>query len=169
QQEVYRKKLEAMQQKTQYLKGAAVQKFKFRAGLERAESDFEKKQTLGEASGALKDLIHSVSFEEVRKRRKENIQTLTHLLQNKNNLLSLEVDTAIFPMGMVFVFESQNKRDIFRQHLIDHNVYPAILWPQQKTKNAKDFSDRMLLVHCDLRYNSEDLQVIATIINQNNS
>lgn len=166
---LFSKKLAAMQLKGLYLKGAAVKKESFRTLFGESETAFEKKQTLGTVSAQIQDLINSLSVELVRERRRENFQLLAKLLNDREKVLNSKTDNKSYPLGMVFVFESQKSRDDFKLFLIRNNIYPAVLWPNQKTENAKDFSERMLLVHCDCRHTKEDIQVIATIINQNST
>jgi len=52
--------------------------------------------------------------------------------------------------------------------LIESCVYPAILWavPGSASAGAKDFSERMLSIHCDGRYTEEDIRQLADILNR---
>ena len=58
--------------------------------------------------------------------------------------------------------------DALRKRLIEACVYPAILWavPNSASENSKDFSERMLSIHCDGRYTEEDIRQLAGILNK---
>ena len=45
--------------------------------------------------------------------------------------------------------------------LIEHNIFPAILWPDQFKKNDKQLEKTLLFVHTDFRYNSDDISEIT--------
>ena len=76
-------------------------------------------------------------------------------------------DSGCYPFSLTMLFDTQDERDDFRKRLIEHNVYPSILWnipDSSKFKAALDFSRRMLSIHCDARYNVEDILKLETII-----
>ena len=52
-----------------------------------------------------------------------------------------------------------------KTYLIRKRIYPAVLWPNQKEKEARNFSAKSLFVHCDIRYNSDDMKTLAEMIN----
>ena len=68
---------------------------------------------------------------------------------------------------MVLLLENKEKRDALRKRLIADSVYPAILWnvPGTASDASRDFSERMLSVHCDGRYSEDDIKQLANIIN----
>jgi hypothetical protein len=53
-------------------------------------------------------------------------------------------------------------------NLISNSVYPAILWnvPETVSGSSRNFSERMLSIHCDGRYNEEDIKQLADILNK---
>ena len=69
---------------------------------------------------------------------------------------------------MTLLLKSNIHRDTLRKHLIEACVYPAILWavPDSASENSKDFSERMLSIHCDGRYTEEDIKQLAGILNK---
>ena len=71
--------------------------------------------------------------------------------------------------SLIILTDSKKERAKLRTHLIEHQVYPAILWTipmESVNKKVKEFSERMLSIHCDGRYNKDDIVKLADIINQ---
>lgn len=67
------------------------------------------------------------------------------------------------------VVNSDDERMALRQHLIQNRIYPAILWkvPEDSCfSDALDFSNRMLSVHCDARYNRQQIEEMCSLINK---
>ncbi len=69
-------------------------------------------------------------------------------------------------LGLILLFERKQDRDKLRSFLIERRVYPATLWPNQKFDIDIDFSNRMLFVHLDFRYDKSQILDIVSIINQ---
>ena len=65
------------------------------------------------------------------------------------------------------LLDSRERRDAIRKKLIEACVYPSILWavPNSASEASKDFSERMLSIHCDGRYTETDVRQLAEIIN----
>lgn len=61
---------------------------------------------------------------------------------------------------------SHEYRNTIRHSLIQHGVYPAILWdvPENVSSATRNFSTRMLSIHCDARYAPEDVIKMKNII-----
>ena len=70
--------------------------------------------------------------------------------------------------SLVLLAKSQGQREMIRHRLIEHAVYPAILWqvPEVANEEVQDFSHRMLSIHCDGRYTEDDIRHLAEIVNQ---
>lgn len=72
------------------------------------------------------------------------------------------------PFSIIIYCSSAQDCSMLRQHLIDNNVYPAVLWhmpDDSEFQSARDFSNRMLSLHCDARYNDNDIVQLCRIIN----
>jgi len=70
--------------------------------------------------------------------------------------------------SLVLLAKTKCEREDLRNYLIQNSVYPAILWkiPDDTIfKDAKNFSDRMLSIHCDARYDPNDIKQLCNIIN----
>ncbi len=70
--------------------------------------------------------------------------------------------------SLVLLLDNKMQRDKVRRSLIDNCVYPAILWnvPETASEESKIFSERMLSIHCDGRYNEENIKQLAGILNK---
>lgn len=93
------------------------------------------------------------------------------LLNNLVNKEHCEVITAEHEsctmFSLVLLIENRTLRDIVRKRLIDSCVYPAVLWnlPETASDTSKDFSQRMLSVHCDGRYTEKDIVKLSQVLN----
>lgn len=71
--------------------------------------------------------------------------------------------------SLILLTNSKKERDMLRSKLIEKQIYPAILWSipeDNKHTKVKDFSERMISIHCDGRYCKDDMIILANIINQ---
>ena len=90
------------------------------------------------------------------------------LLDYRFNVLGSEREDYWQPFSLVLLMESAEERESLRRYMIQHCLYPAILWRMPEDSpfaEAKDFADRMLSVHCDIRYSRNDIAEICKIIN----
>ena len=100
--------------------------------------------------------------------RKANWEYTNILLRSRFNILQPQSVLGVNPFSLVIYFEDSLERDRFRNYLINHNIYPAILWrlPSESLfAEALDFSQRMISIHCDARYNINDIEKMCSIIN----
>ena len=98
-----------------------------------------------------------------------NIKQWTDLKFDKRfRVLGTERNDYWQPFSLVFLMESPFEREALRKYMIQHHIYPAILWRMPEDTpfvQAKDFSERMLSVHCDIRYNRNAIVELCEIIN----
>ena len=69
---------------------------------------------------------------------------------------------------MILLVNSVEERKALQQYMVKHKIYPAVLWriPDNTVfEDAKDFSERMLSVHCDVRYSRAEIIEMCNIIN----
>lgn len=64
-----------------------------------------------------------------------------------------------------------NERDEIQRTLAQNGVYCQVLWPLPQhainiCTTSYDYSEHMLAVPCDQRYNEEDMDVITTVLNR---
>ena len=71
--------------------------------------------------------------------------------------------------GVVLEFDCPERRDAVRHGLIRRSVYPAVLWelsPQDVPPHQLDLSRRLLHLHTDARWSSEDMHRVAEIVHE---
>lgn len=156
-------KLSAMFLKSEYLIGKFANKDVFRNLFIDAEHQFESSQTNSKLPEPIK--VQLIALNE-----KELIQkTLNNIVRAKDKLyfhhcrvLSSDKGTA---SGLVLLFEESALRNELRSYLIENRIYPAVLWPSQKTEDDIFYENRMLFIHLDFRYSLEDIDFMVLKIN----
>ena len=93
---------------------------------------------------------------------------LRSLVNNKLCKVIVPKDDSCTMFSFVLLMESKEQRDAVRKRLIEVHVYPAILWniPDSASITSKDFSNRMLSIHCDGRYSEDDIRQLAAVLNR---
>lgn len=100
--------------------------------------------------------------------KSKNWKDAVSMLHPDSTILKPSQTQYLTPYSIVIYCDSVKERSVLRQHLIDNNVYPAILWQMPddcEFQSALDFSQRMLSVHCDARYDHNDIVQLCRIIN----
>ena len=71
-----------------------------------------------------------------------------------------------YPFSLVLLFDGSEERDRVRKALIEHQIYPAVLWnvPDTASSEAKSFSRSMLSIHCDGRYTADDIEQLKVLV-----
>lgn len=159
---------EGMEMKAAYLRGDEVSKDEFRKKYIETEEWFD---------AAEPTLIDERTREFISKQfdlnlwlgaKRKNWALLSSLVNKEHcELLTAEHESCTM-FSLILLLESKEKRDVLRKELIGKCVYPAILWnvPEEASDASKDFSQRMLSIHCDGRYTEEDIRQLANILNQ---
>lgn len=158
-------KLSAMLLKKLYLEKKNIEKQDFRTLYLDSELLFEGGRTVANLPAIIVKLINDINVKTLKEQKIKNYNYLIDLIKAKNLLWNVENSRHICPLGLIMYLDSNSKRDAIKNHLISNNVYPAVLWPHQKESLAADFSGRTLLIHCDGRYNADDMEFIAQILN----
>jgi hypothetical protein len=157
----------AMQMKADYLAGNMTEKETFRKLYVETEEWFDTAEMslIDEKS---KDYIAQLDINRWQGAKRRNWKMLKSLITGKIKILQPE-DESCTTFSLLLLAESMEQRDAFRRKLIESAVYPAILWhvPENVDEKVKDFSHRMLSIHCDGRYSEEDIIQLAKIINDN--
>ena len=159
---------EAMEMKSDYLAGKDVSKEEFRKKYTETEEWFD---------AAEPTLIDERTKQFISKQfdlnlwlgsKRKNWALLSSLVNKEHcEVLTAEHESCTM-FSLVLLLESKERRDALRKDLIDKCVYPAILWkvPESASEESKRFSERMLSIHCDGRYNVEDIKQLACILNK---
>lgn len=164
-------KLAAMTLKSLYLEGHPVEKKAFRSLAASGESQI----AAGENSGIsewTRHLLPTFPVDEWRKSRWHNFLTFSEALEGVQwlNVLLPSNGPRSCPFSGILVFDSCDRRAYVNEKLIASNVYPAILWPLEKPivegipEEQINFSRRMLSIHCDARYTTDDMKLVAALI-----
>lgn len=156
----------AMKQKTLYLDDEITDKNEFRIEMLSTEEDIEK-LNISMIDKDSSDYLNSFEVDHWYRLKKTNRELLKEISSQFVFMKILEPeDSGCNPFSLTVLFDTQAERDDVRERLINHCVYPAVLWiiPESKSHSARDFSRRMLSIHCDARYNVEDIMKLRTII-----
>ncbi len=164
--ELARKRWRAMEEKSKYLKGEKVEKDSFRILYLETEDAFDELEisSIDERSRRYLERFDINSWYDAKKR---NWQILSNLSSNGGvEVLYPEKDTLV-PFSLIILFDEEGKRDRIKKKLIEEFVYPAVLWnvPDDVHRYVRDFSRKMLSVHCDGRYNESDVKELYSKIN----
>jgi hypothetical protein len=166
-------KLAGMTLKKMYLEGQSSEKELYR----NLVSAGERQIAVGTHSGMTPwslNLLSTCPTAEWQAQRTRNHRAISEAL---HDLVWLEVlqpeDRAGGqPFSAVLVFDCAERREFVRTNLIASRVYPAVIWPLQKTcisdlsEDDVDLSARMLSIHCDMRYGDKDMRQVALLVRQ---
>jgi hypothetical protein len=158
-------KLSAMHLKKAYLNQHYNDKQAFRNLYTSSESLFEAHETNGALPSIIQSAINTIPIEILRARKINNYKYLSNAVHKKEIIWQPKIQDGC-PFGFILFFKEASERDKMKAYLIKNNIYPVVLWPNQKETEAKAFSEKILLIHCDVRYNSADMQCIAETINR---
>lgn len=166
-----KRRQEAMEMKGSYLKGDSIEKDIFLTIYRETENFFD---ILDPSPLNQKDREFLASFDVSSwyHDKKLNWITIASSFASSSSPKIFGYDTfmqdsnSITPFSLVLLFKNLSCRNTFRADLISKEVYPAILWnlPFNTDKDAFDFSQRMLSVHCDGRYTIQDMNELGKII-----
>jgi hypothetical protein len=164
------RKLAAALLKAQYLQGADVSKDVFR-GLSMAG---EEEIADGDVSGMTpwsRELLRTLPIPTWwRQRRSNHAAFAAGLAHMKTVELLAPHAREASPSTAYIVFDTPERRDATRHHLIRHNVFPAVLWSlespavQSIDDEAIRLSRRGLSLHCDHRYDADDINQVVRIL-----
>lgn len=102
-------------------------------------------------------------------RKISNWQLARTVLDKRFNIIEPELNNYCQPFSLILLLESLKQRDKLSNYLISNKIYPSILWKMPENspfEKALDFSKRMLSIHCDGRYNAEDILEMCKMINR---
>jgi hypothetical protein len=164
-------KLEAMELKDLFLKGEIADKSRYRTLSLSGEANLCGRNVSAISEWTAQKFREFPIFEwrEVRKRNHQALlEALSPLLYVK--VIRFSIETDIVPFSCILLFDSAERREFVRTKLIEASIYPAILWPLEKPavqgipEAHVDASRRMLSVHCDMRYSTQNMYRVADYI-----
>ena len=158
---------DAMTMKLAYLLNEGIDKYAFRKKFIASEEMIENMSISG-ADIKTYELLHRFDVKRWTDVRVKNWNLAYNLLSKRFNILVSRTTDPINQFSLVVLCKSNEERNSLRQYLIKNSIYPAILWSLPEDSNfttALNFSRNMLSIHCDGRYNVEDIKSMCNIIN----
>lgn len=159
---------EAMEMKAAYLAGEEVSKDEFRKKYTETEDWFDQAEPTQIDERTKKFICKQFDLNLWLGVKRKNWSLLRELVSSeKCKVIGPEHESCTM-FSLVLLLENKEQRDNVRKSLIENCVYPAILWnvPGTASEESKVFSERMLSIHCDGRYNEEDIKQLANILNK---
>ncbi|MFA7116529.1 MAG: hypothetical protein WC140_04785 [Bacteroidales bacterium] len=157
------KRLSAMLLKKMYLNGKFNNKNYFRNLYIKTEEMFVDLPISAMSSINLA-LLNTIDVAKWDKIKKNNWTFLTQSLKDLCNFLLPEKIETTTPFSLVLVFNNESERDRLKEKLIEKSIFPAVLWELPVSCNKK--LNIFLSIHCDGRYNLDDMKDLVKIINR---
>lgn len=164
--EVAVRKSTAMYLKRIYLMQGVGEKDFFRELYVTAEESFCNIPAKGGIPEIAKAQLHDVDCTQIINDKKRNLRYVFDSLDFLDGVQYNFGEYHDRALGLLFHFKESIQRDELRRFLIDQKIYPAVLWPSQKTVIDKQVSDSILFIHIDYRYSTEDMTYIVDTLNQ---
>ncbi|MGQ9821276.1 MAG: hypothetical protein ACUVQK_05395 [Thermogutta sp.] len=176
-------KLAAMLLKRQYLSGMEVTKEDFRAWQIQSESAMSVRPVSRPLPVTASMLPH-LPWRRWRAEKARNAAHLTRRLRqvlpaatiepNSRDILPRPAEADFprqCPFAVIVLCANRAERDRLRETLIEHRIYPPILWPlpreaARRCPEAANFAARMLALPCDFRYTPEDMEEAAQVVHE---
>lgn len=154
----------AMELKTRYLAGEDVEKSLFRAGFVNTEEFFDRAPVCA-LDVKSQQYLETFDVRSWYDRKKENWELLRDIKKVGMKVMKPE-DANCNPFSLILLFDSLSERDRVRTELIARQIYPAVLWNVPNPTDGEIFkiSRGMLSIHCDCRYEKEDILQMKSII-----
>lgn len=155
---------EAMKLKARYLNEEDVEKTAFRERFVNTEDFFDHAPIYSLDVESLQ-YLKTFNVRSWYNQKRDNWEQLRDIKKDGVRVMKTE-NMECYPFSLVLLFDSSDKRDRVRKELIVNQIYPAVLWNVPNTTEGEIFqiSRGMLSIHCDGRYNAEDIQQMKTII-----
>lgn len=155
---------EAMRLKSLYLAGEPVEKATFRKGYIETEEFFDMAPVCA-LDYASQEFLRTFNIREWYNRKRENWELLKDIRKDGIQVVRPE-GMGCYPFSLVLLFDNPNERDRVRKELIEHQIYPAVLWniPAPPSGEVFCFSCCMLSIHCDARYTRDEILEMKSII-----
>lgn len=165
--DVMSKRYQAMLRKSEYLSGAEISKNTFLDVFRETEDAFDSLVLSGISHKSL-EILSNFDIREWYEMKRRNYEELLKYLNLQENIKVLSpLHNQGYAFSLCLLFDSTRQRDSIRNFLIENSVYPAILWQIESTfcADAIDLGRRILSIHCDGRYSTDDMQELARRIN----
>lgn len=114
-------------------------------------------------SAFTQNILRSLDYTEIKKKREENFNELNKALKNINLL-------HVHPVPGPYMYPLLiNNGDAIRKKLLPYHIFVPVLWPVVLKDNPVDsleyrYANNVLPLPCDQRYSSEDMKFIVETI-----
>jgi hypothetical protein len=162
-QEVALQKLSAMFLKREYLMDRFAAKPVFRKLFMEAEARFaDEFNSQSEMPDIVRSVLETLNIGNIINAKNGNLKLALSLIEKSECILFKDGIT----FGLFIGLHTYGERESLRTYLLERNIYPAILWPNQFTERNKESESKNLFIHVDYRYNSTDINYISSVINE---
>lgn len=151
-----------------YLEGHAVEKESFRQLLIEGENQIASGMISG-MTKATKAMLDCLPVNRWRTQRMENFSFLAREIKKIESLyVFCPEESGCAPFNVTVLTETHRQREHLRLALIKRQIYPAILWSldNQELQGIPvrhiELSKRVLSLHCDARYNLNDVKRVVS-------
>ncbi|HMR18257.1 MAG TPA: hypothetical protein PKA53_03060 [Sphingobacterium sp.] len=166
--EVAHEKFSGMLLKKKYLEGKIKEKDTFRNLFIQAEHSLGNLETYASLPLIVNVYFSGLDIFKIITSKKNN-SLLAKSKIKSNSIFELLTCNSNAEYTLILMFNKKEDRDNLKKHLIEHNIYPVVLWPNQIHQEDITIENSLLFIHIDFRYSAEDIQFIADIINQYSS
>lgn len=159
---------EAMKMKAAYLDGEEVSKDEFRKKYIETEEWFDQAEPTQIDERSKRFISKQFDLNLWLGVKRKNWSLLRELVSSWKCKIIVPEHESCTMFSLVLLFDNKAQRNKVRISLIENCVYPAILWnvPDTASDESKCFSERMLSIHCDGRYNEMDIKQLVGILNK---
>lgn len=159
----------AMALKAYYLAGGPLDKDSFRRHYIRTEARIDE-GPVSAISPYAAELSHGIDAVQWREARRSNFDVLSAELAGTHAVSLLPPASGTVPYMAQLRLRDAGERDRLRAGLIQERIYPAVLWPLKELVSGPvpeehlELSRRLLGIHCDGRYDADDMLRVAGVI-----
>ena len=109
------------------------------------------------------NLLHAIDYEQVKRKRTDNYNTLHEILYEINQLDVNKVEGVFMYPLLIY------NAEIIRKKCIEKKIYIPILWPNVLEEVPEDWLDwkyarNILPLPCDQRYSIEEMEYIGKVV-----
>jgi len=162
------KRYKAMRLKADYIKEKSDDKDAFRKLYLETEDEIDALKLSG-IDRESKEIVDNFDIRLWSQNRVENWEVACKRLSPKFHILKTPDPYLCYPFSLVILCDTPEERTRLKQYLVNNKIYPAVLWNMPNDSpftKAKDFSLRMLSIHCDPRYSRNAITQMCDIINK---
>ncbi len=154
----------AMYLKKNYLEGGEADKPFFRSLFASGEQAFAEPRGDMGLPAVVREYLISLDIEKMIAAKQKNAAAIRAAIV-PNDQFELISSGDFSEFACILKFNSTDCRNNLRNYLIENDIYPIVLWPGQLNEQDRTTADRILFVPIDFRYDSDDMQYLASTVN----